>query len=138
MADSAEIATFINGEAHAVELLSALSPEERQRILQYISARSPQVARELSQKCFNFDALLDLEDIELEQFSGVVTPEVLGIALQGASSRFQREILRKLQRQYAESCYNALSSTRRGNETVKRAQTRVLESVAFLLQNRQQ
>ena len=129
MEDLSGTGTFINGEAQAVEILNSLSATERQRILRQISAKNPQVARELTQKCFNFDALLKLQEDEINQLSNMVNPKILGIALKGAPVNFQKQILHRFYRQYAEICYDALTSPQMSEETtIKRAQARVVEA----------
>ena len=128
MEDSNKVGTFINGEAQAVEILTSLSQVEREKILKYINARNPQVAKSLTQRCFGLDALLDLGQDELNQLSNTVNPKILGIALKGASIDFQKQILLKLRRQDAEICYDALISPQMSEDaTVKRAQARIVE-----------
>lgn len=138
MANLNEAETFINGEAQAAELLAALSPTERQRILKYINARNPQVAQTLTQKCFNFNAILNLNQHEFNQLSNAINPKVLGLALKGATVPFQKQILSKLDRQYAEISYNALISPQINEDTnIKRAQARIVKVALKLLRNRQ-
>ncbi|MCY4643062.1 MAG: hypothetical protein OXB88_00425 [Bacteriovoracales bacterium] len=137
MADTGNGGTFINGEVHAVEILTALPPGERQRILQYINARNPQMAKNLSQKCYHFNTLSELEEHELKEFATHFHPKILGLALKGAAVDFQKQILSKLDRRYAETAYEALSMQEvNGRATVKRAQERVVEALGKFLNSR--
>ena len=133
MADLTETGKFINGQMSAVEILTALPEMQKERILNYINGRNPQMARELSQKCFNFNTLLKLGLEELQQLSRAVKPQVLGIALKGVSIHWQRQVLGQLQRSYAEKCYAALSSSLISDTpTIRRAQAKVVEAAAPL------
>ena len=137
MANQREGETFINGEAQAAELLTALSPDERQRILKHINVKSPQVAQNLGQKCFGFKAILGLDGDEFDQLLNVISPKVLGIALKGSPIPFQRQVLAKIERPYAEISYDSLVSPQmNGRDNIKRAQERVVEAALKLFRNR--
>ena len=138
MANPTGEGSFINGESQAAELLAALSPNERKRILKCINTKNPQVARTLSQKCLDFNTILNLNQHEFNQLSRAINPKVLGIALKNTPVPFQKQILLKLERQYAEISYNTLISPQMNESpNIKRAQARVLEVGLKLLRNRQ-
>ena len=121
---------YIDGEAKAAEILTALSLEDRERILRYICTKNPPMGRGLSQKCHSFDTLVSLGAREFRQLSSRIHPKVLGIALKQISEDYQREILGRLDRDYAEQCYEALvCSFKDESSMVSRAQARVMEVV---------
>ncbi len=137
---TADVSTgkFIDGKAHAIELLQALTPAERNRILAQISLRDKSLAAELSQGAFSFRNLKDLNQHALIRVSQLIDARVFGISLKGNSIDIQKNILSKLPREYAEVAYNYLLSGQANDErNIQRAKDKVLTTVSKLVKQNQ-
>ena len=134
----AQTGRYVNGKKQVIELLQALTPAERNRILKHIRIKNPTMANELGQKSFSFASIRDLDGHALSRVSTYANPKIFGIALKGISQENQRTILSKLPREFAEIAYNALLAPQ-GNDarSIERAQDKVLNSVSSLVKNRQ-
>ncbi len=138
MANAGETGSFINGKAQAIEIIQALDPAERSKIIQLIKARDPGLASELAHQSFSFKSIKNLNSHDLIRVSNFLDARIFGISLKGVSIDDQREILSKLERDYAEIAYGALISPQASDErNIKRAQDKVLGVLSRLYKNKQ-
>lgn len=138
MAKAGETGSFINGKAQAVEIMQALSPAERNRILKHIRVKDPGLATDLAHQSFSFKSIRNLEPHDLNRVSNFIDARIFGISLKGISIDDQRGILSKLDRNFAEVAYGALISPQASDErNIKRAQDKVLGVLTRLYKNQQ-
>ncbi len=125
---------FINGKAQIIELLKNMEGTEKEKLLRLISARNPAMAKELQEKSFSFNNLMNLNDHQVRLTIGQVNAQIMGIALKGCHQKLQRRILSLAPRAYAEEAYETLLGPVR-NETkdIERAQERILSVVLQVL-----
>ena len=121
--NKANTGIYINGKEQALEILKLLTPQERARILNSINVKNPSLANELKQNSINER---DIEQYPISSFTNIfrnINPEVLGLALQGTSTTFQKDILRAAPRNYAEKAFKTLTLTlpTSKTETITRA-----------------
>lgn len=138
MSQGNETGRFINGKAMAAEILQALTPNERQAILKHIRVRDPGMATDLVQQSFSFKSISNLDSHDLIRVSNYVDARIFGIAIKGVALENQREVLRKLDRDYAEIAYTSLTSHQANDmKNIKRAQEKVLGVMSSLYKERQ-
>ena len=127
---------FINGKAQVLEMLEYMTQEERDRLIANIHQRNPQLAQELSEKSFKFNSIESMEDNVIAKLYQHVNPQILGMALKGTSSDFQRKVLTACPRNYAEAAFEALN-TYFNNEAslIERAQNKITSVVLGLRKN---
>lgn len=129
---------FLNGRAQVVEMLQMLSPEEKERILNHIRIKNPTLAGELVEESVCFEDIGRLNQRELAVLLQYLTPVVLGMALKGSDSSFQRRILSAAPRQYAEEAFEIMMTPLENERTnIRRAQQKVIE-IAIQLRRRRQ
>lgn len=138
MSKAAETGSFINGKAQAVEIMQALSPKEREKIIKHIKVKDPSLANELSQKSFSYNSIVHLSRHDLLRVCNYVDARIFGISLKGVSIDNQRTLLSQLDREYAEVSYGYLVSPQASDEkNIKRAQDKVLNVLVRLYKNSQ-
>ena len=130
--NKANTGIYINGKEQALEILKLLSPAERSRILNSINIKNPTLANELKQNSINER---DIEEYPVSCFANIfrnINPEVLGLALQGTSTDFQKNILRAAPRQYAEKAFQTLTLTlpTSKTETITRAKKIIIAELS--------
>ncbi len=125
---------FINGKAQIIELLKNMEGTEKEKLLRLISARNPAMAKELQEKSFSFNNLMNLNDHQVRLTIGQVNAQIMGIALKGCHQKLQRRILSLAPRTYAEEAYETLlGPVRNEAKDIERAQERVLAIVLQVL-----
>lgn len=128
---------FLNGKAQVIEMLQYMNANEREKLLQNIRKRNPQLAEELMEKSLTFSHLGELSDPELSIIFSHINAPILGIALKGATRDFQRRLLSLAPRDYAERAYSIMMTPLQNEKVdVKRAQSKVVSSLAGLLRTR--
>ena len=130
--NKANTGIYINGKEQALEILKLLSPGERSRILSSINVKNPSLANELKQNSINER---DIEEYPISCFANIfqkINPEVLGLALQGTSTNFQKEVLRAAPRAYAEKAFQTLTLTLPASktETITRAKKIIIAELS--------
>lgn len=128
---------FLNGKAQIVEMLQYMTSAEREKLLTNIKKRNAPLAEELMEKSLSFSHLDELSDQELAMTFAQTTAPILGIALKGTSTKFQRRLLSLAPRDYAEKAYKVMMTPLSNEERdIKRAQTKVVNALASLLKRR--
>ncbi|MFZ4713111.1 MAG: FliG C-terminal domain-containing protein [Bacteriovoracaceae bacterium] len=136
---SKENKIFLNGKAQIVELLKAMEGTEKEKLLRLISARNPSMARELQEKSFSFNNLMNLTDMQIKSTLSQVNSQIMGIALKGCHGKLQKRILTIAPRAYAEEAYETLlGPVRNEARDIERAQERVLAVVLAVLRRSHQ
>jgi flagellar motor switch protein FliG len=129
---------FINGKAQIIEMLQHMNRDERARLLKNIKIRNPQLADELTEQCFTFSDLDNLEDSELQVVFNYVSAPILGMALKNVERSFQRRLLSLATRQYAEEAFRVLQTSYSSEKRdIKRAQNKIIEVLVTLKRRRQ-
>jgi flagellar motor switch protein FliG len=129
---------FINGKAQIIEMLQHMPREERAKLLKNLKVRNPQLADELTEQCFTFNDLDNLEDHELQMIFQYITAPILGMALKNVERAFQRRLLSLAGREYAEEAFRVLkTSYSTEKRDVKRAQNKIIEVLVSLKKRRQ-
>lgn len=129
---------FLNGRAQVIEMLQMLSPQERERILNHVRIKNPALASELVEESVCFEDIGRLNQRELVMLLQYITPVVLGMALKGSESQFQRRILSSAPRQYAEEAFDIMMTPLENERTnIRRAQQKVIEICIQLRRRRQ-
>lgn len=77
----------------ALELLEALDPKDRERIMNEIAERDPKIFEKLKQGLLNIETLLALEEAELRQLVQEVPREKWARALRATSPELKQKIL---------------------------------------------
>lgn len=134
----ANTGVFINGKAQIIEMLKHMSDGERQKLLNNIRIRNPQLASELMTQSLSFDHLSKLNQHEITTLIQYIAAPVLGVALKDVDRDIQKKILSAVPRQYAEEAYRMMI-TPLANEKrdIGRAQNKIL-SVLVALSKRKQ
>ena len=83
----------IGGSDVLTEMLDTAVAESRDRILNDIALRDPNLAEELRQNLFMFESIEYLEDTDIKTLLNKVSNEQLAVALQGASNNFINQLL---------------------------------------------
>lgn len=129
---------FINGKAQIIEMLQHMNRDERARLLKNIKIRNPQLADELTEQCFTFSDLDNLEDSELQVVFNYVSAPILGMALKNVERSFQRRLLSLATREYAEEAFRVLKTSYSSEKRdIKRAQNKIIEVLVSLKRRRQ-
>ena len=129
---------FINGKAQIIEMLQHMNRDERARLLKNIKIRNPQLADELTEQCFTFSDLDNLEDSELQVVFNYVSAPILGMALKNVERSFQRRLLSLATREYAEEAFRVLKTSYSSEKRdIKRAQNKIIEVLVTLKRRRQ-
>lgn len=138
MSKANETGSFINGKAQAIEIMQSLTPAERNRIIKHIKIKDPGLANDLVQQSVSFNSIKNLETHDIARISNFVDARIFGIALKGVSLDVQRDILSKLDREYAEVSYGYLISPQASDDrNIKRAQDKVIGVLTRLYKNKQ-
>ncbi len=129
---------FINGKAQIIEMLKHMPDGERQKLLQNIRIRNPQLANELVAQSLSFDHIVKLNGHEITLLIQYIAAPVLGVALKDSSREVQKQILSSVPRAYAEETYKMMI-TPLSNEKrdISRAQNKII-SVLVALSKRKQ
>lgn len=129
---------FINGKAQIIEMLQFMPKEERNKLLQNVKLRNPQLAEELIEQSFTFSDLDNLSDEELGSVFNYVTAPILGMALKNVERDFQRRLLSLADREYAEEAFRVLKTTYATEKRdIKRAQNKIIEVLLSLKKRKQ-
>lgn len=129
---------FINGKAQIIEMLKHMPDAERQKLLQNIRLRNPQLANELVAQSLSFEHLGKLNPHEITLLIQYIAAPVLGVALKDTPREVQKKVLASVPRNYAEEAYKMMI-TPLANEKrdISRAQNKVI-SVILALSKRKQ
>ena len=73
------------GLNHALDALSGLDPEHRERLLKQIGGMDPEVAEELNRRMFRFEDLIHASSRSLAEMLKEVKDKTLCLSLRGAS-----------------------------------------------------
>jgi len=98
----------IDGKAEAIALLKNSDPAFREKLLQGIRERDPQLAEELSQNFFSFDDIEQLETRDLQKLLMQIPDQMLALALRGMDENFLGKILNSLSQRKAEDIHDYL------------------------------
>lgn len=129
-----EQGVFLNGRNQIIEMLKHMTPLERERLLNSISQKNPQLAEELKHQSFQFEDFNKLSDFEIKSFFHYITAPIIGIAIRGVSKTFQKRILSLADREYAESAFSYMTRPMTNEQRdIKRAQNKILEVIIPLL-----
>jgi flagellar motor switch protein FliG len=130
---NSEKGIYINGKQQAIELLQALAPEERKKLLRNMSARNVVMTRELSEQCFSFRDLEVLTDQDLTKVLRMTNPIIIGLAITLSPRKFQRKVLSLMERTLAEQAYEIMTKdlSSKRNECF-RAQQKMLDTAIQL------
>jgi flagellar motor switch protein FliG len=130
---NSEKGIYINGKQQAIELLQALAPEERKKLLRNMSARNVVMTRELSEQCFSFRDLEVLTDQDLTKVLRMTNPIIIGLAITLSPRKFQRKALSLMERTLAEQAYEIMTKdlSSKRNECF-RAQQKMLDTAIQL------
>lgn len=110
MSNNTGSGVFINGKQQAVDLLKALTPDEKSRILGNINTVNPALADELQSLCLDFNLLENLNSSQVRGLLSAFSPTIIGLSLKGLNSNFQRKILSSLGRGQAEKAFEVLNT----------------------------
>ena len=100
---------YIDGKKQAIELLQHLEGDERNKILHNIAIKNASMARELSERSYSFQDLLNSSEETLERITQVTTPAIIGLALYLTPKSFQRRVLTIMPRDRAEQAFNIMT-----------------------------
>lgn len=135
--DNSTEGVFLNGKAQVVEMLQHMTSNERETLLNNIKKRNAPLAEELMEKSLNFSHLDELSDEELAMIFSQIKAPILGIALKGTGTKFQRRVLSLAPRDYAEKTYEVMMRPLSNEERdVKRAQNKVVHALTGLLKRK--
>jgi flagellar motor switch protein FliG len=130
---------YINGKAQIIELLKVMEGTEKEKLLRLISARNPAMARELQEKSFSFNNLMNLTDLQIKSTLNQLNAQIVGIAMKGCHPKLQKRILSLAPRAYAEEAYETLlGPVRNEARDIERAQERILNVVLQVLRRSHQ
>ncbi len=133
-----EIGTFINGKNQVIEMLSHLTLQEREKIIDKIKQQNPQLAKELLEQSINFKSLPDLDDFEIKKVISYSDASILGVALKALPLRAQRKILSLCDRPYAEKAYQIMCNPIHNEKiNINRACERINNTISNLVKNNQ-
>lgn len=133
MQDNTPNGIYINGKAQIIEMLQHMNRAEKNKLLNNIKLRNPQLAQELMEQCFSFSDLDSLSDNELSMVFNYITAPILGMALKNVDVAFQRRLLSLADRPYAEEAFRVLKTTYSTEKRdTPRAQSKIIEVLLSL------
>lgn len=125
---------FINGKQQIIDMLRAMSMDERKKLISNIKSKNAPMARELSEQSFSYRDLQTLPDSQLAIVLKTVNPAIIGLALYLSPSQFQRKCLGVLERSIAEKAYQIMSYDLSGKRNeCERAQQKILQNAVSLV-----
>jgi flagellar motor switch protein FliG len=127
---------YIDGKNQVIQILRALAPEERSKLLNNMRKRNPALANELVLKSYSFLNLLDLEDFDLQLILRSVNHNILALAISHLEANHQKRILRLVDRSKAERTFEAMQAPSKKSHSAK-AQNKILDIAAKLVEQRQ-
>lgn len=125
---------FINGKAQVIDMLKHMSEDEKTRILNMIRIKNPTLAQELSTETLTFDSLIKLNDVSLKRVAQLVPAKIMGIALNNMPTGFQRDVLTRVDRHYAEEAFTTMKAMV-NQEQIRRAQAKILIALGQVLKS---
>lgn len=129
---------FLNGKGQIIEMLQQMEGAAKEKLLKNISVRNPTMARELEERSFSFNSLVNLSNHQLRLITSNLNSQILGIALKGCHPQLQRKILSVAPREYAEEAYEILVGRFKNDQKdILRAQEKVLAVVVTLMRRKQ-
>lgn len=134
MESNAQNGIFINGKSQIIEMLKFMTAKERATLLKNIQLRNPNLAKELYAESVTFETIYNLDVVDLQQIAVFVKPAIMGVALKGATTEFQKSFLSNANREYAQEAFSYLNRSLGGNEErdIQRAQKRVSDTIVAL------
>lgn len=119
---------YINGRQQVIDLLRHMEPSDKTKLLRNLKGRNPTLAKELSEQCFSFDNLWELEDENLSKILMASKPVVLGLALSLTSIKNQKRALGLMGRENALKAYEVMTKDLSANRReCQRAQDKILD-----------
>tara|TARA_Y100000296_G_C5073326_1_gene206039 strand:- start:342 stop:770 length:429 start_codon:yes stop_codon:yes gene_type:complete len=106
---------FINGRAQVLEMFQYLTPAEKERLLNQIRPKNPQLAAEIIETSIQFKTILTLNDDDITRVLSYVKAPILGVALKSLKVNDQRKLLSLCSREVAEEAFKTMT-TRLANE----------------------
>lgn len=129
-----ETAIYINGKSQVVEMLRAMSPEEKVRLIKNLKLRNPALASELEEKSFSFKDLFRLPDSHLKYLITMNQAAIMGIAIRNVPIQSQKKLLSLADRAYAEEAFEWMTRELKDEKRdITRAQEKILNSAAQIL-----
>ena len=129
MTTTNESQIFLDGKSQMIEMLKIMSQEEKDKLLEKLKLRNPQLANELLTKSLSFRAIINLPKDELNSLAKYIDPAIFGMALKGESEQFQRHILSSIDRSYAEKAYSVMIQSVNKEEYISRAKDKILTAL---------
>lgn len=117
------------GFKNATDILSHLSLEERERILDSIAKTDPKLSENLRESLYCFDDLKYLTPLMIVEFMRAVDPALLGLALRGAKEEVKNHLLSNVSRGIKKDIEDILLGPPKPAEQVVEAIDKVMEIV---------
>lgn len=118
----------IDGVKEASDLLAALDPESRARILKGIASQNPTLAETLKKNLFSFEQVLNLKPTDLYKVFQLVPNDLLVLSLRGLDPKIFELFLKGFSvRQASQIKEEMLSQGPRKLSDIKTAQEKIVE-----------
>jgi flagellar motor switch protein FliG len=126
--NSEQTGIYINGRQQVVDLLKHMDASEKSTLLRNLKGRNPVLAKELSEQCFSYDNIWNLNDDTLSKILSGTKSVILGLALSQTSIKNQKRALALIPREQALKAYEIMTKDLSENRReCYRAQDKILE-----------
>jgi flagellar motor switch protein FliG len=127
---------FLDGKNQVIQILRALSAEEKNKLLNNMKKRNPALVNELILQSYSFLNLLDLTDQELSILFRYIDGDIIGIAISDIEASAQRRILHCMERARAEKAFENMNVKHKPDYILK-AQSKILDVASLLVEKQQ-
>jgi flagellar motor switch protein FliG len=99
-----------SGFQNVAAMMNTVGSETSKEILESIETKDAKLAASIRELMFTFEDFLQLDDIQLREFSGVVDKKMFALALKGASAELRERFLKTMSSRSAEMLNEEMES----------------------------
>ncbi len=119
----------INGVKEAAKLLAGLSRDARQKVLEFISKKDPQMAEDLNKSMYTFEDLRFLSPLMLIELLREVNINDMGLALRLSSKELKEFVLKNSPRMMRDEMESILTGPPQLASKLEEAQEKIMTTV---------